>query len=151
MNNYIYTGVTLAAGIGIPVMAALNSLLGTKLGSPVPAAVILFALAFVISLLTLVSFNSNEVSWRFTAPGLAWFYYLGGAFVAFYVLSITWTAPKLGIANAIFLILLGQIIATIVIEHFAWFGSKHIPIGIERLLGVAFMVAGIVLTRRSSF
>ncbi len=39
--------IMLAAGIGIPVLAALNAALGQRLGSPVAAGLILFVVAFL--------------------------------------------------------------------------------------------------------
>ena len=39
--------IMLAAGIGIPVLAALNAGLGRHVGSPASAAVVLFIVAFV--------------------------------------------------------------------------------------------------------
>ena len=44
-NAWVLSAIMVVAGIGIPVMAALNSGLGTRLGHPVLAAAILFALA----------------------------------------------------------------------------------------------------------
>lgn len=38
----IYALTMLAAGIGIPLLAALNAALGVRLGSPAAAAMILF-------------------------------------------------------------------------------------------------------------
>ena len=41
-----YAAVMLAAGVGIPILAALNAQLGARLGSPVAAGTVLFVVAF---------------------------------------------------------------------------------------------------------
>jgi transporter family-2 protein len=48
-----YALLMCVAGMGIPVMAALNSCLGTKLHSPALATSILFVVGAVVSLATL--------------------------------------------------------------------------------------------------
>jgi len=45
MTTLKYAAVMLAAGVGIPVLAALNAALGVRLGSPVAAAACLFTVA----------------------------------------------------------------------------------------------------------
>ena len=49
-NSTVYAVTMLFAGIGIPIMAALNAGLGTKLQSPALAAAILFLVAMAASL-----------------------------------------------------------------------------------------------------
>ncbi len=146
MNNTVYLSmVTLFAGIGIPIMASLNSELGLRLKSAPLAACILFSVAFFVSVLVVLMQKPNL---NIGGVNLPIVYYFGGLFVAFYVLSITWVAPKLGVSNAIFIILLGQIIAAVTIEHFAFLGAESIPLTPQRMLGVILMVAGIFLSRK---
>lgn len=47
-----YAVMMLVAGIGIPILAALNAALGLRLESPVAAAVILFCVALSATILT---------------------------------------------------------------------------------------------------
>ena len=49
-NSTIYAVTMLFAGIGIPIMAALNAGLGTRLQSPALAAAVLFLVAMAASL-----------------------------------------------------------------------------------------------------
>lgn len=48
-NSVIYAFIMLLAGLGIPVMAALNGGLGARLQSPVLAATILFSFGFFVA------------------------------------------------------------------------------------------------------
>jgi transporter family-2 protein len=148
LSTTTLSAVMLLAGIGIPVMAALNSGLGVRLGNPVLAANVLFLVAFASSLVVLV-INPDPLKLEFA--GIAPRYFLGGLLVAFYVLSVTFVTPRLGVGNAIVLVLLGQLIAAALIDHFALFGAPQSPLTGWRALGIVFMIAGVALARRSVF
>ncbi len=145
MQSYmLLVALTLLAGMGIPVMAALNGHLGAAVGTTF-AAVVLFVVALGVGASALL-FQAPKLSLQqFQVP---FQYYLGGVLVAFYILSITWVAPKLGLVQAIFIILLGQIASSVLIEHFGVLNVKQIPISFSRVAGVAFMLLGIYLARR---
>ncbi|MET0181677.1 MAG: DMT family transporter [Caulobacterales bacterium] len=133
-----------ATGIGIPIMAALNANLGARLGSPYAAGFITFVVgAIVAGIALLLTGGAQRLS--FNAPA---YLYAGGCFVAFYVLSITYVAPRLGLGTAVFFVLLGQIAAAATIDHFGLFGAHPTPITLQRIAGIALMAAGLFLARR---
>ncbi|MGP6087927.1 DMT family transporter [Antarctobacter jejuensis] len=141
-----YALVMLLAGIGIPTLAALNAALGVRLGSPIAAALVLFCVALL----------SVSVIWGVTgAKGLGGVaeaprhLFLGGCLVAFYVLSVTIIAPKFGIGNAIFFVLLGQMISAAAIDHFGLFGARVSPLTLTRATGLGVMALGVWITQRA--
>jgi bacterial/archaeal transporter family-2 protein len=140
-----YALTMLAAGIGIPVLAALNAGLGTRLGSPVAAAAILFVVALCTTLLVLALKGAPALADVVTAPKHL---FLAGLLVAFYILSITFIAPKFGVGNAVFFVLLGQLISAALIDHFGLFGARINPLSLSRGAGIALMAAGVFLTQR---
>lgn len=143
-----YALLALLAGLGIPIMAALNAALGARLGSTAAAAVILFLVAFVAAGLFLAF--SGKVPSAARLPGSSFIYlYAGGLFVAFYVLSITWLVPRFGVGNAVFFVLLGQMVSTALIDHFGLLGAPRIPLSTYRVLGILLIVAGIFMAVRS--
>ena len=130
--------IMLLAGIGIPLLAALNAALGQRLGSPAAAAVILFCVAMVVALVTLAV---TRGSFR-GLPGTPVHLYAAGLFVAFYVLTITWIAPTFGIGNAVFFVLIGQLLSAAVIDHLGLFGARLVPLSPARGVGIAVMGVG---------
>ena len=74
---------------------------------------------------------------------------LPGLLLAFYVLSITAIAPKFGVGNAIFFVLIGQLISAATIDNFGLFGAQHVPLSWPRLCGLLLMAAGVVLTQKA--
>ena len=142
-NTVLYPLVMLVAGLGIPIMAAFNSSLGARLGNPALATTILFTVGFMIAILYLLS--SKGIPTTLFKPSIPWYLYFGGFFVMFYILSITWIAPKFGIANAVSFVLLGQLIAMSIIDHYALFGVQKFPIDAKRFIGLLFMALGVFL------
>ena len=133
------------AGIGIPIMAALTSGLGVQLGSPVAATTVSFAVAFGLSLLILFAVGLPERSaFTFAQPQL----YFGAVFVLFYALAITWAAPQIGVGNAVFFVLLGQLLAAAAIDHFALLGAIKSSITPRRAAGLLVMALGVFLARK---
>ena len=135
-----------AAGIGIPILAALNASLGARIGSPAAAAAILFAIAMLCAAAaTLTTGGTRALA---TAPAQPKVLFLAGVLIAFYVLSITWIAPVFGVGNAVFFVLLGQLVAAAAIDHFGLFGAREATRTWARAGGSALMAAGGALTQR---
>lgn len=141
----IYALTMFAAGVGIPILAALNAALGGRIGSPVAAAAILFTVAWAAVALLLLITGPAPLAKAMSAPKHL---FLAGLLVAFYVLSVTIVAPKFGIGNAIFFVLLGQLFCAAAIDHFAWFGAIQSPLTMKRAAGIALMCVGVFLARK---
>ena len=144
-STTIYALVMLVAGIGIPILAALNAALGVRLGSPVAAAAILFVVALSSTLIVLAMDRPSAVLGATTAPKHL---FLAGCLVAFYVLSITFVAPRFGVGNAVFFVLLGQLVSAAAIDHFGLFGAQVSPLSLTRAGGIALMAAGVFVTQQ---
>ena len=140
-----YALIMLLAGIGIPVLAAMNAALGTRIGNPAAAATVLFLVALVASAIAFAVMGGHGLDRVVTAPKHL---FLGGVLVAFYVLSITYIAPHFGVGNAVFFVLLGQLISAAAIDHFGLFGAQVTALSGARMGGIALMAAGVWLTQQ---
>jgi len=145
-NNIYYAILMLFAGMGIPVMAALNAGLGAKLNSPALAATILFLVGMVASLAYMFVFEGMPKT--LVGSQAPFYFYLGGLFVVIYVLGVTWVAPRFGIGNAISFVLLGQLISMMTIDQFGLMGAPQVSITLQRLVGLVLMIAGVFLVVR---
>lgn len=141
-----YAIIMLLAGIGIPTLAALNAALGQRLGSPAAAAVVLFCVAMLTTLAVWAATGGRGMSGLLTAPRHL---FLGGCLVAFYVLSVTFIAPHFGVGNAIFFVLVGQLISAAAIDHFGLFGARVSPLSLTRATGIGVMMLGVWITQRA--
>ena len=116
-NAPTFASIMFLTGVGIPILAALNGGLGGRLGAPMAASMILFGLAFLIATAGALATGSiGQI--RFTAD-IPFQFYFGGLFVAFYVIAVTFIAPRFGVGNAIFFVLVGQLISAATIGPLA--------------------------------
>jgi bacterial/archaeal transporter family-2 protein len=141
-----HAALMFAAGVGIPLLAALNASLGQRIGSPVAAGVVLFGVALVSALAVLVVTGAGGALAK--VPGQPPVLFLGGCLVAFYILSITFVAPRFGLANAILFVLLGQLVSAAVIDATGMMGLAARPVSAIRVLGLAVMAVGVFLSQR---
>ena len=141
-----YAVIMLFAGMGIPILAALNAALGQYLGSPAAAAVLLFLIALSTTLVVAALAGIGPVT---QAGGAPRHLFLAGVLIAFYVLSVTYIAPHFGVGNAIFFVLIGQLISAAAIDHFGLFGARVSPLDLKRATGLGLMALGVWVTQRA--
>lgn len=147
MQNLAYALIALAAGVLIPVMAALNGGLGRMLGNPIGAALIAVFVAFLgVLCAALLSGAAQPALWaplrQATPAQLA-----AGLGMAVYIISITFLAPRFGVGNAVMFVVGGQIIAAAAIDHFGLLGAPRQPISGLRALGLVVMMAGVAIAQ----
>jgi transporter family-2 protein len=134
------------SGIGIPILATWNAALGQQLGSAAAATFVLFAVGVVLAGVVLVFAGGMPDVERFTLEKP--YVYFSVAFMLFYALSVTWAAPRIGVGNAVFFVLLGQLAAAALIDHFGLWGALKTEITLRRVAGIAVMALGVYLARK---
>jgi transporter family-2 protein len=143
---WVYLLFAFAAGAVLPFQAGINAELADWLNSPVRAAFVSFAGGtLLLAVAAALVFRPVPSAGRLgDAP---WWVWLGGALGAFYVLGSIVSAPKLGAATLVALVVAGQALASLIVDNFGWVGfePKHISAG--RLVGLALVGAGVVCVR----
>jgi bacterial/archaeal transporter family-2 protein len=137
-----------AAGALIPLMATLNAGLARESGGIIQATVLLFATGLTASLL-LAAMASAHIPAFQTLVHIAPHRYAGGMIVGFYILSITFLAPRFGVGNAILFAVTAQLITSAFIDQFALAGAALRPLTTMRAIGLFIVVAGVVITQVS--
>lgn len=142
-SQIIYATLMLVSGIGIPLMATLNAGLGQKLQNPALATTISFLGSVIFAFSYLILFQGTAMV--FPKNPIPIYYYLGGIFLTFYVLSIAWVAPRFGLGNSIVFVLVGQLIAITAIDHYGLLGALQTSFSVQRLVGLSLMAIGAML------
>lgn len=145
-NAPTFAAIMFLTGIGIPILAALNAGLGTRLGNPMAATVLLFTSTLLIAIVG-AALTGSLGAVRLSGD-IPLHFYFGGVFMAFYVIAVTFIAPRFGVGNAIFFVLVGQLVSAAAIDHFGLFGALPAAIDTKRIAGIVLMVAGVYLARR---
>jgi transporter family-2 protein len=142
----LYLAFGFAAGAMLPFQFGINAQLAQWLGSPVRATLVSFVVGtLALLLVTLLFVRGWPASDRIT--GAPWWVWAGGLLGAFYVLGSVVTAPKLGAATLVAVILAGQAVASLLVDHFGWVGFEKNPVTPGRLAGMGLVGAGVALVR----
>jgi transporter family-2 protein len=148
MSTVSYAIWAFAAGALIPLMAIMNAGVARTTGGQIQATIILFVIGLIASLLLAVISTVQLPDLR-ALVRVAPQQYAGGVIVAFYVLSITFLAPRFGVGNAILFVVTAQLITSALIDHFALAGATLRPLTTMRAVGLLIVVAGVVITQIS--
>jgi len=148
MSNTIYFMVlAVVAGAMMPTQAATSNKMAVVIDSPILAAFISFFIG-TLGLLVYVVASGTPLSnmWNAKdAPAVAW---IGGLLGAFFVTTTVLLAPRLGVAMTFSLIVLGQMLITLIIDHFGLLGVPVQQVTLSRVAGILLVIGGVVLIRK---
>lgn len=146
-NNYFYLILAIVAGMMMPTQAAINNKLAANVGNPILAAFVSFFIGTIALFLYILATGIplGNLAEAKNASLVAW---TGGILGAFYVASSVLLVPRLGVALTFSLIIAGQMLITLVIDHFGLLGIATKEISLPRLLGVTLIIIGVVLIRK---
>ena len=130
----------------LPIQAGMNARLGKAATSPVHAAMLSFIVG-TAGLLLFLLITQRSVSWVGVraAPAHVW---LGGLLGAFYVTVIILAFPQLGPGLTFGLVVAGQMLLSLVLEHFNILVAQQSPINAMKVLGMALVVVGVIIIRK---
>jgi transporter family-2 protein len=138
--------IVLLAGAFLPLQAGLNTRLAKSIESPVHASLISFVFgAFAVLLYSVLT--NQHISWSGfrTAPAYVWF---AGGCGAFTVTAIILAFPRIGPAVTFGLVVLGQMILSVLLDHFNILVAYRHPINLWRVAGIVFIVTGVIIIRK---
>jgi transporter family-2 protein len=145
--RYLLMLLTLLTGALLPVQAILNTRLGKQTGGALMGSVLSFAVGLICLLLVNLSINNSAVLNLRPATVTPWYVWLGGFLGAIFVGYITWVNQLQGVALTFALVVSGQIFCSLLIDHFGLFGSAVRTITLEKIVGAALIIIGIILIK----
>ena len=146
MQTALYT-LAFVSGLLLTVQVGFNAALRNAFGNPGTAALA----NFLVGTVGLVGFIVvTRETWPTkaalsAAPAWAWF---GGLLGAFYVASSVVIGPRLGAAALLALTVLGQLAASMLVDHFGWLGFPQHPFTLARFAGATLLFVGVLLIVR---
>ena len=145
MNNF-YLLLAFVTGAGVAVQSVINSRLRLSLGGPLWAAAAQFVVGLVLLLVAAVA-TRQPAPVTVGLGGAPWWVWTGGAFGAtFIVVTIVLTA-KIGATLTLASIIVGQLTAALVVDHYGLFGGTVFRLTPTRMMGVALLLLGVLLIR----
>lgn len=143
----VYLLLAVLAGSLLPLQAGINASLRTFLQHPMLAAIT----NFLVGLTLLVTCAAAMRVPLPTAAQIAqapWWSWVGGSMGATLVLSGVLLSHRLGAATFVACIILGQLSASVALDHFGLVGFPQHSVTAPRVLGLCLLAAGVYLIRR---
>jgi len=127
------------AGISMALQGSFNTVLSKVIGLMEANFVVHVIGTATLFLLLCFGLGHGDLSRLGDAP---WYAYLGGILSIVILYTVMASISKLGVAVATTVIIVGQVSAALIIDHFGLFGLRAIPFTWWKLVGVALLAAG---------
>ena len=142
--NYLWTVLAFTIGCSIPFQGIITSNLAQKIEHPYGAAFInflggmlVFALAIYFSPIELPSFKK--------VTAIPWYLFTGGFIGSTFIFGAVFALPKIGSSAFFGQIVIGQLLMTLIVDHYGVFGLPIHKISVIRILGVCLLISGSLL------
>lgn len=130
-----------AIGMIVPLQAIINAKLSKEIGGPSYASLISFAGGFIIFAL-MAAFNYKNFPSLEKLQNLPPYMYASGIVGALFVISAIMILPKLGSTGWTALIVTGQLIASLIMDHYGMFGLAQKTVSMARVTGAVLLILG---------
>jgi bacterial/archaeal transporter family-2 protein len=142
--NIIYYILAFLCGVTNSTQSGVNAELRRSINNPIFAAIISFA-SGLLGLILIIPFFKDPVPTMATIKSLEWWKLSGGILGAFFVTTVILSVQKIGSANLICLIVAGQLLTAMLLDHYGLIGFKLHPVNAWRIVGGLLIVAGVYL------
>lgn len=151
MNTQVYIWLIIGFIFGFcpPIQTAINSALGQQLHSSILASLISFAIGTITLFILTLLFNRTlkMTAYNQHKGKLKPIYFIGGVLGVIFVTTNIILMPHLGAALTTIIVMLGQMLMGIIIDHFGLLGTYVNKITKRKVVGIIAMMIGIVLLR----
>lgn len=137
------------AGIAITIQSGINSQLRTAIQHPLLAAFISFVVG-TVALAILLLFSKETFPGLNTYSDIEWYKYSGGLLGAFVVTVTLISVTQIGAGNMFVLIVAGQLVTAVLMDHFGVLGMRYNPVSIQKLFGICLLVLGAWLVNKKT-
>jgi len=138
--------IAFAAGVSFVFQQAVNSNLRVEIGSPWWAGFISYLGGTIVMLIMAIALHEPLPTGAMVGRShvMSW---AGGIFGAAYIGISILLLPRLGAATVIVLLVAGQMIGSLVFDHFGLFGLPVHHVTAPRAIGAVLLLIGALLVR----
>jgi transporter family-2 protein len=137
-DSVIVALVGIIGGIAVGVQSPIAGAMGQRVGGTASSLIVHMSGMILSAILLWMKGGEKIREWQ-TLP---WYMLIAGVFGVILYQTINFTLPKLGSTLMITLIITGQLITGVVIDHFGWLGVAQRPIDLPRILGMGALLLG---------
>ena len=138
--------IGIVAGMVVPFQTSINSRLSLYTRSSFYASTISFATGTLFLILINLIINPHVFTGQFYSnQSLNYQWFVGGMLGVIFLTGNLLLLPRLGASLTVVMTVAGQIIMGVVIDSFGWFGADKHPFTLLKVLGIFFLIFGILL------
>ena len=149
-NPHLSSLVTILLAVAVGIATSYQSGINAKVAQFTPTrlhgGLINFLGGFVV-MLVVVSLSRSELPNHAKLAQAPWWAWTGGLLGAFFVTMALILVPKIGAANLAAGIIAGQLVGSLIIDHFGHMGLPQQPITTGRVAGIVLIAAGVACVR----
>ncbi len=141
---YLYA-LTALAGLANAIQPGQNATLAKSLGVPVTAALVTLLVSTLVLLVG--GFATGKLVWPSTeqAAAVPWWAWAGGVLSVLLILAQLYASPAIGAASFLGIIVTVGVCASIALDHYGLIGFPQHSASLWRVLGAVLMIAGVGL------
>ncbi|MEJ8800510.1 DMT family transporter [Pontibacter sp. H249] len=137
----------LLAGVAVAVQTSLNGQLRILVSSPLLAALISFLIGSLV-LTLLVIITRQQVPSVNQLAITDWYKFTGGILGAFFIVVMIVSVQRMSLANLLAMVVAGQLITALLLDHFGLLGVKQSSVTLTRALGAIALIIGTYLINK---
>ena len=143
--SWLLAPLAVLLGAVLTSQVATNAQLGKALGNPYIPATVNMAFGLIVTVILTWALTSQWPSREMMREAPWYVCPAGGVLGVTYLTGNILLAPKLGAGALVGLVVAGQLIFSVLLDHFGWLGFSQHPAGIARLAGCSLMITGVFL------
>ena len=141
----LYTLIALVLGFCTPIQTAANSRMRQLVSSAPLSTLISFAVStivlIIVALIASIPLMPSQQAFH-DAPWWSWFI---GVIPLITITIAIHLFKELGQLQAMVIPMFSQLIFSLCIDHFGWFGARVMPLGWQRAIGALLLIVGVTL------
>jgi len=145
----LFALAALIAGALVPFQAGSNATLGRALGHPLWATVASLLVSLLVVLPVILAMRAPMPNFG-QVPHLPWWAWFGGVAGVVYITAALVLTPRMGAASFIVCVIAGQMLTSLLIDHFGLVGLPVKEVNVGRIGGVALIFVGMLLVQWST-
>ena len=130
--------IGLIGGVAVGIQSPIAGAMGQRVGGTASSFIIHLSGMLLSGILLFLRGGEKIRDW----VTLPWYMLGAGIFGLILYQTINFTLPRLGGSMMIALIIIGQLLTGVVVDHFGWLGVAIRPIDPARAIGVLLLLAG---------
>ena len=139
--NTTWTLLALSIGCLIPFQGIITSNLAKQIQHPYGSAFINFLGGLLVFTIAIILSEASLPTFK-KITSIPWYLFTGGLIGSAFIFGAVFALPKIGSSAFFGQIVLGQLLMTLIVDHYGLFGLPIHKIDLTRIAGMALLVGG---------